>query len=83
MVVAQKKAGYDLLKIHPGVPRDVFDALAAKADELKIPFAGHVPPEVGLARALEAKYASIDHLDGYVEAHAQESIDARSSSGPT
>jgi imidazolonepropionase-like amidohydrolase len=67
-VIAQKKAGYDLLKIHPGVPRDVFDALAAKADELKIPFAGHVPAAVGLLRALEAKYASIDHLDGYVEA---------------
>ena len=70
-VVAQKKAGYDLLKIHPGVPRDVFDALAAKADELRIPFAGHVPVAVGIMRALEAKYASIDHLDGYVEAMAK------------
>ncbi len=67
-VIAQKKAGYDLLKIHPGVPRDVFDALAAKAGELKIPFAGHVPAAVGLMRALDANYASIDHLDGYVEA---------------
>jgi imidazolonepropionase-like amidohydrolase len=67
-VVAQKQAGYDLLKIHPGVPRDAFDAMAAKADELKIPFAGHVPAAVGLHRALEAKYRSIDHLDGYVEA---------------
>ena len=67
-VIAQKKAGYDLLKIHPGVPRDAFDAMAAKADELKIPFAGHVPAAVGLHRALEAKYRSIDHLDGYVEA---------------
>ena len=53
-VIAQKKAGYDLLKIHPGVPRDVFDALAAKADEVKIPFAGHVPAAVGLQRALYA-----------------------------
>ena len=70
-VIAQKKAGYDLLKIHPGVPRDVFDALVAKADELKIPFAGHVPAAVGLQRALDAKYASIDHLDGYVEAMAK------------
>jgi imidazolonepropionase-like amidohydrolase len=70
-VVAQKKAGYDLLKIHPGVPRDVFDALAAQADALKIPFAGHVPAAVGIARALDAKYASIDHLDGYVEAMAK------------
>jgi imidazolonepropionase-like amidohydrolase len=68
MVVAQKQAGYDLLKIHPGVPRDAFDAMAAKADELKIPFAGHVPEAVGLIHALEAKYRSIDHLDGYVEA---------------
>jgi imidazolonepropionase-like amidohydrolase len=68
MVVDQHKAGYDLLKIHPGVPRDAFDAMAAKAHALKMPFAGHVPEAVGLARALEAKYRSIDHLDGYVEA---------------
>lgn len=67
-VTEQKQAGYDLLKIHPGVPRDAFDAMSAKADELKIPFAGHVPAAVGLQRALEAKYKSIDHLDGYVEA---------------
>ena len=69
-VVQQKKMGYDLLKIHPGVPRDAFDALAAKAHELKIPFAGHVPAQVGLQRAIEARYRSIDHLDGYIEALA-------------
>ena len=74
MVEEQKAAGYDLLKIHPGVSRAAFDALDAKADELKIPFAGHVPLEVGLQRALEAKYHSIDHLDGYVEALAKEPL---------
>lgn len=67
-VTAQKSAGYDLLKIHPGIQRDVFDALAAKAKELKVDFAGHVPLDVGLERALAAGYRSIDHLDGYVEA---------------
>jgi imidazolonepropionase-like amidohydrolase len=67
-VTAQKAAGYDLLKIHPGIARDVYDALAAKAHEVGIPFAGHVPLDVGLQRALETKYRSIDHLDGYVEA---------------
>ena len=67
-VASQKAAGYDLLKIHPGITRDVFDALAVKAHELKIDFAGHVPLDVGLHRALEARYRSIDHLDGYVEA---------------
>lgn len=64
----QKKAGYDLLKIHPGVPRTAFDALAAAADRAAIRFAGHVPADVGLHRALDAKYSTIDHLDGYVEA---------------
>jgi imidazolonepropionase-like amidohydrolase len=67
-VTAQKSAGYDLLKIHPGITRGVFDALAAKAHEVGIPFAGHVPLDVGLHRALETKYRSIDHVDGYVEA---------------
>jgi hypothetical protein len=66
MVKDQKAAGYDFLKIHPGVRRDVFDALAAAADAAGIRFAGHVPLEVGLARALEARYATIDHVDGYV-----------------
>jgi imidazolonepropionase-like amidohydrolase len=70
-VVEQKKAGYDLLKIHPGVPRDAFDALARTADAQGIRFAGHVPEAVGLQRALEAKYWTIDHIDGYIEALAK------------
>jgi imidazolonepropionase-like amidohydrolase len=70
-VIEQKKAGYDFLKIHPGVPRDAFDALAKTADAQGIRFAGHVPAAVGLARALDAKYWTIDHIDGYVEALAR------------
>jgi len=70
MVREQKAAGYDFLKIHPGLSRATFDALARTADSVGIRFAGHVPADVGLARALEAHYASIDHLDGYVEALA-------------
>jgi hypothetical protein len=67
MVQDQKAAGYDLLKIHPGVPRAAFDAMAAEANKLRIPFSGHVPADVGLERALSAKYHSIDHMDGYFE----------------
>ena len=67
MVLDQKAAGYDLLKIHPGVPREAFDTIAATARRLGMPFAGHVPLAVGVERALETRYASIDHLDGYVE----------------
>lgn len=68
MVTDQKNAGYDLLKIHPGVPRAAFDSLAATANRLRIPFAGHVPLEIGLDVALTSKYSTIDHLDGFVEA---------------
>jgi len=70
MVREQKAAGYDFLKIHPGLSRATFDALAHTADSVGIRFAGHVPADVGLTRALEARYASIDHLDGYAEALA-------------
>jgi hypothetical protein len=68
LVAEQKAAGYDFLKIHPGIGGEAFDTLAATARRLGIRFAGHVPLDVGLARALETGYASIDHLDGYVEA---------------
>jgi imidazolonepropionase-like amidohydrolase len=71
-VLAQKEAGYDLLKIHPGLSREAFDTLAAVAKRVGIPFAGHVPEEVGIARALEARYATIEHLDGYVEGIVRE-----------
>jgi imidazolonepropionase-like amidohydrolase len=67
MVQDQQAAGYDLLKIHPGVPRDVFDAVAAEANRLGITFSGHVPADVGLERALSAKFRSIDHIDGFLE----------------
>ncbi|CAN5753525.1 amidohydrolase family protein [soil metagenome] len=64
----QHAAGYDLLKIHPGVTRAAFDAMAAAADQVGIRFSGHVPLDVGLDRALEARYHTIDHLDGFMEA---------------
>jgi imidazolonepropionase-like amidohydrolase len=68
IVEEQKAAGYDFLKIHPGIPRDAYDAMAEAAHRLRMPFAGHVPADVGVLRAIEARQLTIDHLDGYVEA---------------
>lgn len=68
MVEEQHAAGYDFLKIHPGLTREEFDAMATTARRLGMRFAGHVPEDVRLARALEAGMATIDHLDGYMEA---------------
>jgi imidazolonepropionase-like amidohydrolase len=67
MVSAQHAAGYDFLKIHPGLTREEFDAIAETANELGIRFAGHVPEDVGVERALQAGIATIDHLDGYMQ----------------
>jgi imidazolonepropionase-like amidohydrolase len=67
MVRAQKNAGYDFLKLHPGLTRANFDAITRTAKEVKIPFAGHVSFDVGVWHAIESGYATIDHLDGFVE----------------
>jgi imidazolonepropionase-like amidohydrolase len=63
----QKKEGWDLLKVHPGLTRDEYDAMARTADEEKIRFGGHVPQEVGLLHAIEMGQETFDHIDGYVE----------------
>ena len=67
MVKDQKQAGYDFLKLHPGLTKENFAAIAKTAKEVNIPFAGHVSFDVGVWRAIEAGYASIDHLDGFIE----------------
>jgi len=64
----QHAAGYDLLKIHPGVPAEAFDSLAAAAQALRMPFGGHVPLDVSLEGAIRHRFSTIDHLDGFIEA---------------
>lgn len=66
LVTQYQQDGYDFLKIHPGIPLDAFDEMAKTAREVGITFSGHVPQPVGIRHALDAQYASIDHLDGYL-----------------
>jgi len=75
-VEAQAAAGYDLLKIHPGIGAEAFDTLAATAERVGIRFAGHVPAEVGVRRFIELGGSTIDHLDGYVDALLSEDAPA-------
>lgn len=67
-VIEQKKAGYDLIKVHEGLSPETYAAIAATAKRVGIPFAGHVTASVGLKRALDARQTSIEHLDGYLQA---------------
>ncbi|MFI5129371.1 MAG: amidohydrolase family protein [Chitinophagales bacterium] len=67
MVKQQKQAGYDFLKLHPGLNVEKFEAISKTAKEVNIPFAGHVSFDVRIGRAIDAGYATIDHLDGFIE----------------
>jgi imidazolonepropionase-like amidohydrolase len=79
LVREQRAAGYDFLKLHPGLLPDVFDAIVATAREVGIPYEGHVSDAVGVHRALAARQRAIDHFDGYVQAL----VDPDCLAGPT
>lgn len=68
MVRRQAAAGYDLLKLHPGLQPDEMAAIAETAAEVGISFGGHVSAAVGLAATLDSGQGTIEHLDGYLEA---------------
>ncbi len=68
LVANQHAAGYDFVKIHPGLKAAEFEALAEAANRLGMPFAGHVTIAAGLQRNLDMGMATVDHLDGYFEA---------------
>jgi imidazolonepropionase-like amidohydrolase len=63
----QKAEGWDLLKVHPGVRRESYDAMVATAREVGIAYAGHIPADVGILHAIAQGQETVDHLDGYIE----------------
>lgn len=67
MVRNQAEAGYDLLKLHPGITLENFNALADEANKQGIEFSGHISEGIGLVRSLEAGQKTIEHFDKYME----------------
>ena len=61
-----KQQGWDLLKIHPGLNLEHYQAIADEAHKQQIDFAGHVPEAVGIEQAILLGSRTIDHLDGYM-----------------
>jgi imidazolonepropionase-like amidohydrolase len=57
------RRGADFVKVHNGLPRDAYFALADEARRRKLPLAGHVPKEVSPAEASGAGQLSIEHTE--------------------
>lgn len=72
-----KAAGYDLVKLHPGVSRAAYDSAVAVGRQVGITIAGHVPADVGIRHAIETRLTTIDHLDGYIEGAVSDAMLAR------
>lgn len=68
-----KVTGYDLVKIHPGVSRETWDAAVAEMRAQGLTFGGHIPFDVGIVHAMRTGIATIDHIDGYLEASVRDS----------
>lgn len=85
-VQAQKKAGYDWIKVYNGLAADVYQAILEEAKAQHLPVGGHVPKAVGIDAVLTSGQRSIEHLDGYVpffsEPHADDAIVAATAKLP-
>lgn len=73
LVRQAKLTGYDLVKIHPGVSRATWDAAVAEMRAQGLTFGGHIPFDVGIVHAMQTGIATIDHVDGYLEAAVRDS----------
>lgn len=64
LVDSLAEAGAAFIKVYSRLPPDVFDAIAQRANERGIPFAGHVPVQVTTRHAASLGQRTIEHLTG-------------------
>lgn len=72
-----REAGYDLLKLHPGLDVPRFDAIVATAHEMGLMVVGHISEAVGFDHALARRMDGIEHLDDMVRALVPDGHPAR------
>ena len=63
-MLAHKTAGYDFLKIHPGMTREAYDGMVAASREVGITWAGHVSRHYGASQS----WVSADEIRAGLEA---------------
>ena len=66
--MAQSKAsGVEFVKVHNGLTREVYFAIAAEAEEQGLYLTGHVPVGISLAELSDTGMRSIEHFGGMLE----------------
>lgn len=66
-VAELRAAGVDHIKLHRATSREVFEAVAAEAPRVGLPFVGHVPLPVSWIEASRAGIRSIEHIQTIFE----------------
>jgi len=67
IVIAQKKSGYDFIKVYDGLTKEAYSAIVDEAHQQEILVDGHLPDKISLEDAIKLKHNSIEHLTGYFE----------------
>lgn len=57
-----KNRGANFIKVYSNLSRDAYFAIVDESKQLGIPFAGHVPNEIGLDEASDAGQLSFEHM---------------------
>jgi imidazolonepropionase-like amidohydrolase len=63
-----KRDGYDGFKVYNRLAPAVYQAIISRARSVGLPVYGHVPNAVGIFGVLAARQASIEHIEGYLDA---------------
>ncbi|HZY81173.1 MAG TPA: amidohydrolase family protein [Cyclobacteriaceae bacterium] len=67
IVLSQKKAGYDFIKVYDALTREVYAAIIDEAHKQGMQVTGHLPDHVTLDDAINLEQNSIEHITGYIE----------------
>jgi imidazolonepropionase-like amidohydrolase len=65
-VAAQKKAGYDGIKVLANISPEAYEAVLAAAARHEIPVYGHAPTRLGLGNALNSGQRSFEHMSDFI-----------------
>jgi amidohydrolase family protein len=69
MVRAQKRAGYDFVKLHGDLSRDAYGRLVRVTRLENIPLIGHAPRNLGIEPMLQERQHAVAHVEEYLYAY--------------